>query len=61
MFLEFLSIIPFIGGIAVVILHMVLYINLAHRFSKSTGFGVGLALLSVVFFPILAFGDAKYK
>lgn len=61
MFLEFLSIIPFIGWIAVVILHMVLYINLAHRFSKSTGFGVGLALLSVVFFPILAFGDAKYK
>lgn len=61
MFLEFLSIIPFIGWIAVVILHMVLYINLAHRFSKSTGFGMGLALLSVVFFPILAFGDAKYK
>ena len=35
-------------------------IDLAHRFRKSTGFGVGLVLLSVIFLCILAFGDAQY-
>lgn len=35
-------------------------IDLAHRFRKSTGFGVGLVLLSVIFQCILAFGDAQY-
>ena len=34
---------------------------LAHRYGKSTGFGVGLALLGFVFWPILAFGDAEYQ
>ena len=34
-----------------------LYIDLAHGFSKSTGFGVGLALLSPIFLCILAFTD----
>lgn len=37
-----------------------LYIDLAHAFNKSTGFGWGLVFLSVVFQCILAFGDAKY-
>ena len=37
------------------------YVDLAHRFGKSTGFGVGLVLLSPIFFPILAFGDAQYE
>lgn len=37
-----------------------IYIDLAKSFGKSAGFGVGLALLSFIFFPILAFGDAKY-
>lgn len=31
------------------------YIELAHKFGKSTGFGVGLTLVGVVFFPLLAF------
>lgn len=38
-----------------------LYIELAHKFNKSTGFGVGLIFLSVIFFPMLAFGDATYE
>jgi len=37
------------------------YIDLAHTFGKSTGFGVGLVLLSPIFFPILAFGSAQYQ
>jgi hypothetical protein len=35
-------------------------IELAKVFGKTTGFGVGLALLGFIFIPILAFGDAQY-
>ncbi len=42
------------------IIAIILCIAIAERFGKGAGFGVGLALLGVVFFPILAFGDAKY-
>lgn len=38
-----------------------IYIELAHKFNKSTGFAIGLIFLSVIFFPILAFGDATYE
>ena len=34
--------------------------GIAANFGKSTGFGMGLIFLGVVFFPILAFGDARY-
>ncbi len=34
--------------------------SVARNFGKSTGFGVGLALLGFIFWPILAFGDAEY-
>ena len=40
---------------------LVLTIDLARLFGKSTGFGVGLGLLGFVFFPILGFGDAKFQ
>lgn len=33
---------------------------LSKSFGKTEGFTVGLILLSIVFFPILAFGGAKY-
>lgn len=37
------------------------YIELAHKFGKSTGFGVGIAFLSPIFLGILAFGkDVNY-
>jgi len=32
----------------------------AEKFGKSVGFGVGMAFLPFIFFPILGFGDAKY-
>ncbi|MBR3830588.1 MAG: signal peptidase I [Muribaculaceae bacterium] len=38
-----------------------LYIKLAKAFDKGVGFGLGLCFLSIIFFPILAFGDAKYN
>ena len=35
-------------------------IGIANRFGKGTGFGLGLAFLGLIFYPILGFGDAKY-
>jgi hypothetical protein len=35
-------------------------IALANNFGKGAGFGVGLALLPFVFYPILGFGSAEY-
>ena len=35
-------------------------INLARSFGRGIGFGLGLAFLPVVFYPILAFGPAEY-
>jgi hypothetical protein len=35
--------------------------DLADSFGKGTGFGVGLLLLSPIFAPILALGDASYE
>lgn len=34
--------------------------DLAKRFDKGIGFGLGLLLLGFIFYPILGFGDAEY-
>jgi hypothetical protein len=39
----------------------VIPINLAEKFGKGAGFGIGLALLPFIFYPILGFGDAQYR
>jgi len=44
----------------IVILFIVM-IDLAKNFGKGVGFGIGLALLTFIFLPILAFGDAQYQ
>ena len=36
-------------------------IDIAEKFGKGFGFGLGLTFLPFVFFPILAFGDATYR
>jgi hypothetical protein len=36
-------------------------IDLAKSFGKGTGFGIGLLLLGIIFYPILALGDAEYQ
>ena len=35
-------------------------IAFAEKFGKGAGFGLGLAFLGFIFFPILGFGSAKY-
>jgi hypothetical protein len=43
-----------------IVLVIIVYHNLSLSFGKTAGFTVGLVLLSFIFFPILAFGEAKY-
>jgi hypothetical protein len=33
----------------------------AKSFGKGVGFGIGLLLLPIIFFPILGFGSAQYQ
>ena len=35
-------------------------LDLSRVFGKGTGFAIGLILLPIVFYPVLAFGDAEY-
>ncbi|HYS53494.1 MAG TPA: DUF5684 domain-containing protein [Thermoanaerobaculia bacterium] len=40
--------------------YIVTALDIAKRFGKGAGFGVGLMLLPIIFWPMLAWGDAKY-
>ena len=44
-----------------IVVFIIVCIDFAKAFGRGTGFGVGLALLGVVFFPILTFSDATYS
>jgi len=46
--------------IANVVFLIITMVKLAKAFGKSGGFAVGLIFLSVIFYCILAFGDAQY-
>ena len=52
-----LFLIPLVN-IAIII---VVSLDVAKRFGKGVGFGIGLALLGFIFYPILGFGDAQYS
>ena len=43
------------------IILIILFIDLAKSFGKGVGFGIGLILLPIIFFPILGFGSATYQ
>jgi hypothetical protein len=52
-----LMLIPFVN----IIVGIILCIDMAKSFGKGAGFGIGLALLGVIFVPILGFGSAQYQ
>jgi hypothetical protein len=52
-----LFLIPFANIVAIFMISAAV----ARNFGKSTGFGVGLALLGFIFYPMLGFGDARYQ
>jgi hypothetical protein len=43
------------------IIWIIVSIDVAKNFGKGTGFGIGLALLGFIFYPILGFGSAHYQ
>lgn len=59
-FIPLLAFIPIIGPLAVFVATIKFNIDLARTFDKSWAFGVGLTLLSPVFFAILAFSDVTF-
>jgi hypothetical protein len=52
-----LMLLPCINIVAMILVS----IDVAKNFGKGPGFGIGLALLPAIFFPILGFGDARYQ
>jgi hypothetical protein len=49
----------FVPLVSVVVL-IIMHIELAKRFGKGVLYGLGLCFLPIIFFPLLAFGDATY-
>ncbi len=60
MLLYLAILIPFAGPLVAMLVSLLDSVRLAKTFGKSVGFGVGLALLGIIFKPILAFGSANY-
>ena len=56
-----LAIIPIAGPILFLVVWILICNAISKNFGQGAGFTVGLVLLSVVFVPILAFGDYKWK
>jgi hypothetical protein len=52
-----LILVPFVNLLVVLLVG----INIAQNFGKSTAFGVGLAFLGPIFYPVLGFGSARYR
>ena len=44
-----------------VIISIIITVELAKKFGQSVGFAIGLILLPIIFYPILAFGSSKYS
>lgn len=44
-----------------IVIQIMLYLNLAKKFGKSTGFAIGLILLNPIFLLMLAFGNTEYN
>ena len=53
----FLLLIPIVN----LIIYIMAMISLAENFGKGGGFAFGLILFSIIFFAILAFGEAEYR
>jgi len=43
------------------IISIIVAVGIAEKFGKTSGFAIGMILLPIIFYPILAFGDAQYQ
>ncbi|MFM7730523.1 MAG: DUF5684 domain-containing protein, partial [Flavobacteriales bacterium] len=53
--------IEFASSIAVLVISILDATRLSKSFGKEPGFTFGLILLPILFYPMLAFGDAQYQ
>jgi hypothetical protein len=53
-------VILFFIPIVSIVIAIIVSLDVAKNFGKSALFGIGLALLGFIFYPILGFGDAQY-
>jgi len=44
-----------------IVIGILVHIDVAKNFGRGVGFGLGLMFLGIIFYPILAFGDARYN
>lgn len=51
-----LFLLPFVNFVVAILVA----IDVAKKFGKGTGFGLGLAFLPFIFYPMLGFGSAEY-
>lgn len=51
-----LMFIPIVG----IVIALLVALGISANFGKGAGFGIGLFFLPIIFYPILAFGDASY-
>lgn len=61
---QILLVVPLVdvlAAIAFLVVSIIVGIDLARSFGKSTAFGVGCGILPFVFYPILGFGAATYR
>lgn len=56
----FIPILNFIAWIPVFVMMLLIALDVARCFGKGNGFGIGLWLLGIIFYPILGFGEARY-
>jgi hypothetical protein len=56
-----LLLVPCANIVVAIILIFMIPFKLAEKFGKDTGFAIGLLFLGIIFLPILAFGDARYR
>ena len=52
-----LMIIPLVN----IVIGIILAIEVAKKFGQSSGFGLGLAFLPFIFYPVLGYGSARYQ
>lgn len=50
-----------VGALAIIVVQIMDYHRLSVVFGQSVGFTIGLLLLGVIFFPLLAFGNYNYQ
>jgi hypothetical protein len=64
LFAPVLGFIPVLGQlltITAIVFGFIINVKIAKQFGKTGGFGIGLSLVPVVFWPILGFGKAQYQ